>query len=106
MAVLEKIQTLEKYMPADVATTVIERTLDKLISRSRQKEERDLAEVRGKLEDFEKRYDMSSATFYERFHSGELGDDEDWFVWDALFEMSKRIKERINLLRENENGDG
>ena len=53
----------------------------------------------GKLKRFEEEYNMASAKFHERFHHGELGDDEDFFIWDALFETSERIIARINLVQ-------
>ncbi len=36
-----------------------------------------------KCREFENRYGMSSDEFIERFESGELGDDEQWFDWYA-----------------------
>jgi hypothetical protein len=35
---------------------------------------------------FENKYNLSSKDFYERFHDGKLGDDEDMFEWKALLE--------------------
>ncbi|MCQ1535872.1 hypothetical protein FTO70_09310 [Methanosarcina sp. KYL-1] len=37
----------------------------------------------GICEDFEKKYGMGSDLFMEKFESGELGDDEDFFDWYA-----------------------
>lgn len=34
-------------------------------------------------ENFEKNYEMDSDTFMEKFNSGELGDDDDFFDWYA-----------------------
>ncbi len=40
-----------------------------------------LVEVEAKLSQFEKRYDLSSAEFYERFKQGQQGDDVETFDW-------------------------
>ena len=98
MAVLEDIRTLERYIESNGTDIFTEQAVKKLISRNLQKEERDLAEVMEKLKRFEQKYSMASAEFHERFHHGELGDNEDFFTWDALFETSERITARIKLL--------
>jgi len=98
MAILEEIQVLERYIESNGTDIFTEQAIKKLISHNLQKEERDLSEVMGKLKRFEENYNMVSAKFHERFHNGELGDDEDFFTWDALFETSKRIIARIDLL--------
>ena len=98
MAILENIRTLERYIESNGTDIFIERAIKKLISHNLQKEERDLAEVMGKLKRFEEKYNMVSEKFHNRFHRGELGDDEDFFTWDALFVTSERIIARIKLL--------
>ena len=99
MPILEDIRILEKYIESNGTDALTKKAIKKLISHSLQKERRDLARVKEKLDRFEKKYGMSSAQFHERFHHGELGDAEDSFVWDALFETSERIAARIELLK-------
>jgi len=98
MATLENIRTLERYIELNDTDTFTAQAIKKIISHNLQREESDLAEVMEKLKRFENKYNMSSEKFHERFHQGELGDSEDFFVWDALFEMNKRISVRIELL--------
>ncbi|MGB9939427.1 hypothetical protein [Methanosarcina sp.] len=47
-------------------------------------------------EDFEKKYEMDSDLFMEKFDSGKLGDDDDFFGWYAAkrgFDIwNKRLK--------------
>jgi len=47
-------------------------------------------------ENLEKKYEMDSDTFMEKFDSGELGDDDDFFDWYAakrgLDIWNKRLK--------------
>jgi len=96
MAILEDIQMLERYIDIESNGTDIftEQAVKKLILHNLQKEECDLAEVMEKLKRFEEKYNMASAKFHKRFHHDELGDDEGFFTWDALFEMSERIISR------------
>jgi hypothetical protein len=44
---------------------------------------------------------MNSELFCEKFHKGELGDDEEFFRWDALVEMQRRIAQRLAVLQAN-----
>ncbi|MFB2924018.1 hypothetical protein [Aerosakkonema funiforme] len=42
-----------------------------------------------RLKAFESQYQMSSDEFYQRFRSGELGDEIDFFEWSVFYEMWK-----------------
>ena len=44
---------------------------------------------------FETQYDMDSATFYQRFEAGELGDAMDFFEWAGLCELRQDLLEKI-----------
>jgi hypothetical protein len=50
------------------------------------------------LREFEKHYDVESATFYRRFEAGELGDAMDFFEWAGLYELYQDIIEKIRRL--------
>jgi len=65
-----------------------------------------IADLRDKMQGFEKRYGMSSEDFYRRFIAGELGDDLDYFEWKALIEglqewekTDRELKELIDAKR-------
>ncbi|MBN2011459.1 hypothetical protein JW960_19155 [candidate division KSB1 bacterium] len=51
------------------------------------------------LKKFERKYDLSSKEFYQKFDSGELGDNEDFIIWAGLFEM---LNQNLNRLAELE----
>jgi hypothetical protein len=42
---------------------------------------------------------MDSDLFSQKFRPGELGDDEEFFRWDALVEMQQRIAQRLAVLQ-------
>lgn len=44
-------------------------------------------DLKHRLKEFEKKYQMPSEHFYRRFQAGELGDDIDFFEWNAYYEM-------------------
>ena len=50
------------------------------------------------LGEFENRYKMDSATFYERFEAGELGDAMDFFEWASLYKLCQDIVEKIRRM--------
>lgn len=59
-----------------------------------------LERFRERLEEFEEEYDMGSEEFMEKFESGELGDDEDFFEWYAVYKSMKHWEEKTGKLRE------
>jgi hypothetical protein len=44
---------------------------------------------------------MPSDEFYQKFHRGELGDEEEFFRWDALVEMGQRLQQRFSIPQTN-----
>jgi hypothetical protein len=98
MSVSESIKILEKYLESNEADEFTGQAIKKLISHSLHKEQKMLEELLTRLHSFEEKCGMQSADFHKQFHSGSLGDDEDFFVWDAIFEMNERIQTRIKIL--------
>lgn len=43
----------------------------------------------------EKKYHLSSEKFYEKFQSGELGDDEDYILWAGVYELWTDNKKQL-----------
>jgi hypothetical protein len=70
---------------------VLEYTLDKY--------HRDLEEISAELRALEEQFRMPSDEFYQKFHRGELGDEEEFFRWDALVEMQQRLRQRLSILQ-------
>jgi hypothetical protein len=44
-------------------------------------------DLKSRLKKFEETYQMPSEHFYQRFQAGELGDEIDFFEWNAYYEM-------------------
>lgn len=47
------------------------------------------------LKSFEKRYGLSSKDFYQKFKSGEFGDDEDYIIWAGIYELLDQNQKRL-----------
>ena len=51
------------------------------------------------LKKFEKKYGMSSESFYHKFSNGEIDDSDDFIVWAGIYEMFIRDKEKLLKLK-------
>ena len=96
--VLAKIETLEGLVRSGFEDSLMGQTVEKLLRSQMQRHRKDLRDLRAKLRAFEKRSGMDSEAFHDRFHRGQLGDREDYFEWDALVEMEKRVADRLCIL--------
>jgi len=47
------------------------------------------------LKNFEKKYGVSSKDFYQKFKSGEFGDDEDYMIWAGIYDMLGQNQKRL-----------
>jgi hypothetical protein len=78
---------------------VLAQTISKLLEYAIDKHQRDVEEISSKLRALEEQFRMPSEVFYQKFHHGELGDDEEFFRWDALVEMRQRLQQRLAMLQ-------
>jgi hypothetical protein len=95
----EKLHTLARVTALGGEDHVIEQTVTKLIAYVAEQHRRDLEDITTKLRDLEAHLSMSSAQFAEQFQRGECGDDEAFFLWNALLEMQRRVVQRLALLQ-------
>lgn len=51
------------------------------------------------LLDFEKKYQMSSESFYQKFSEGILEDNEDYMIWSGLYELYSENQRRLSELK-------
>ena len=95
MDTLQKLDVLEKVCADDAELDqVLGKLLDLTLSQQRQRLER----YERDLHMFEDRYSMDSATFYQRFEAGELGDAMDFCEWAGLYELHRDLLEKIRRL--------
>jgi len=98
MILREKLKTLEKLAELGGEDRVLDQTITKLLDYATERHRRELEDVNMKLGALEEQFGMASDRFYQKFHAGELGDDEEFFRWDALVEMQRRIAQRLAIL--------
>ena len=51
------------------------------------------------LDEFEKKYQMSSELFYGQFSHGKLGDETDFIIWSGLVEMLRYNQAQLQALQ-------
>ena len=59
-----------------------------------------LSNMKEKLEKFEIKYAMNTKEFNEKFEKGQLGDDQDFFEWNAYKEYYNDWQNRKRALEE------
>lgn len=83
-------------IPKDLVKDAVIRTLKSKIEEINQK----LNDIYASMNYFEKKYGMKTEEFYNKFTSGTLGDDMDFFEWKASAELYKELKEEKKVLIE------
>ncbi len=71
MDIQQKLEVLKEACSDDAE---LDRVLEKLLDITLSQQRRRLERYEFDLRQFENRYGMDSATFYQRFEAGELGD--------------------------------
>ena len=61
-----------------------------------------IARTRRKLHELEVENEMSTDVFYQRYESGELGDDLTYIRWAGEYETLRRLEEDYQALQETE----
>lgn len=95
MDTLRKLEVLKEFCVDDAEfEQILEKVLDAKLSQQRQRLERYERDLR----DFEQRFGLDSTLFYQRFESGELGDDLDLCEWAGIVELRNDLVEKIRLV--------
>ena len=72
---------------------------DKFIEYHINSLKQEIANIQIDLEEFEEKYQMKSADFFQQFENGLLGDDSDFMIWSGIYEMQIKCKQNLqNLL--------
>ena len=80
------------------AVEELDTSLNKMIIFQIAKYRSNINQIRQDLNGFESKYRMSSEEFFDKFESGKLGDDGDFFEWAGLYENVVLYSQRINSL--------
>lgn len=50
------------------------------------------------LKSYEKKYQLSTEDFYQKYSAGKFGDDTDYMIWAGIYEMLQRSKKKLREL--------
>lgn len=78
----------------EIEKKYIAATINKMLKVELGMVKKEIEQVMGSLIDFEKRYNMSSDEFYEKFNAGKLGDDREFIKWYAYKDTYNKLTER------------
>ena len=76
----------------------LDTSLTKLVHFQIAKYRSNIEQIHFELSRFEDKYQMSSKDFYQRFESGKMGDEGDYFEWVGLYENVLLYNDRIRSL--------
>jgi len=93
-----KVSGLAKLYEKGQVSDLTAKTLNKLVDMEISQSRSDLEATEKDLQEFEKRYQMSTEKFYKRWQAGKLGDEMDYVEWASLAQMAHRIRERLEIL--------
>jgi hypothetical protein len=94
-AIAEKLHLLEKVAPDDAnLALMLDKVLDAVADQYRQK----LTGYRDKLQELERRHNMSTDAFLQRFETGALGDADEWFDWEAIAALKAEAERKLGEL--------
>lgn len=68
------------------------------LQREKKLLEWEIKKTQDKLEKSEKKYNLSSKIFYEKYQAGEMGDDESIMVWAGEYQFFLRFTEKLSRL--------
>ncbi|MGM3308570.1 hypothetical protein ACSQ6I_21770 [Anabaena sp. WFMT] len=97
MNTLEKLELLSENCSDN---TELERILGQLLNVILTRHHQKLAIYNLDIDEFEKKYNLTSEQFKQQFNSGNLGDEMDFFEWFGLCELRKDILQKINKLEQ------
>ncbi|HRW49956.1 MAG: hypothetical protein M9936_15655 [Caldilinea sp.] len=97
---LTKIQSLARLYEAGYSSKTVDATIAKLVDMERSRLQAEADNLLGQMRHFEATYKMTSAAFYRRFQTGELGDDADLFEWSALYQMWVAVESQLQTVRD------
>lgn len=92
------IQNIGKIFEKGLQNEYLSRSIGKIVEYEKEKTIKEVNMLKKELSRFESTYQMSSENFFNEFEKGDLGDEEDYFEWSAMYQMYERSVDRLNIL--------
>ena len=96
--VAKRLSQLALLYTKGQASDLMDRTLSKLLAHEAETSRSQLDQLQTDLGEFEGRYDMASAEFYQRYQSGQTDDRMDFVEWASLVQMAGNLEQRLRVL--------
>jgi len=98
---LAKVKNLEKFIQKHGEDTFFSQSISKLLDYKLQNYEEEVKRLTRELKKYERRYKKESSVFFKKFKEGKAGDDMDLIEWSSLYQMRKRLFEKMTELKGN-----
>jgi hypothetical protein len=59
----------------------------------------EIIQFQSEMTDFEKKYNISTSDFYQKYKKGQMGDSEDTLLWAGIYEMYLENKNKLSELQ-------
>jgi hypothetical protein len=92
------LRKLARLYQQQQASETMTRGLDKLLHYEIEFSQEQLNQLQSDMRQFEEKYGLSSAEFYQRFQAGETDDRMDYVEWASMAQMAQNLEARLELL--------
>ena len=96
---LDALRNLEQLYQRGFRDAITDAALLRVASSQAARDEAVLRDLERDLGELEQQYEMSSEEFFQRWQAGEMADTADFMDWNALYQMAREVRERLDLLR-------
>ena len=96
---LDALRNLEQLYERGFRDAVTDAALLRVASSQAARDEAVLRDLERDLSELEQQYEMSSEEFFQRWQAGEMADTADFMDWNALYQMAREVRQRLELLR-------
>ena len=60
----------------------------------------ELVAIENDLNNYKNKYNLNNEEFLQKFNDGELGDEEDFFIWEGSLRLHEKLKNEESILRD------
>jgi hypothetical protein len=96
---LDALRNLEQLYQRGFRDAITDAALLRVASSQAARDEAVLRDLERDLSELEQQYEMSSEEFFRLWKAGEMADTADFMDWNALYQMAREVRERLDLLR-------
>ncbi|MGR3172994.1 MAG: hypothetical protein ACUZ8N_00140 [Candidatus Scalindua sp.] len=96
---LAKVKNLEKFIQKHGEDTFFSQSISKMLDYKIQNYEEEIKRLNRELKKYERKYKRDSSVFFKEFKKGKTGDDMNLIEWPSLYQMRKRLFEKMAELK-------